>query len=645
MKSRILIVFMFLVLTWIGLLAKAFYLQVLPNKRLSQLQKKQFERMLTLQPRRGAIVDRNGKELAVSIPSYSLFADPSLIKNPKTLAYKLSLQLGLHPPRLQRKLSKNERRFVWVKRQMEKSEIDKILKWKIPGLGFIEEPKRIYPSNHLLSQVVGFVGREGRGLEGLELYFDELLNGKAEQLKMRRDARGRPLLINGQVFSEYPDGQNLQLTIDSNVQFFLEKELQHSVETYDADSAVGVVLDSKSGEILAMANAPLYNPNRPMEASGSLRKNRVLLDAYEPGSTFKTFAVAAALAANKAQPNTRYFCENGKFKIGNRVITEADETHSFGWLTVSEILAQSSNIGTTKLVMEVGESKFRNILSEFGFGEKLHVDFGSESKGILQPLPWNKHLLSNVSFGHGISATPLQMTMAYNVIANGGWLVKPILVKRAYKDLSEEEKVFESQKIRKVLDEKVAATMRLMLMSATAKKSTGYAARIKGFPVGGKTGTAQKVDHINGGYIKESYISSFAGFVPANDPKFVIYIAVDNPRDEYYGSKVAAPIFSKVASFLVRQEGLEPTLLSQSDIHSETQKSQDMKLITPSFLVWDEETIPDLRGLTLREVFSNLRGKGYELDIRGSGRVSEVWPEPGELLPKNKKLRLELSTQ
>ncbi len=644
MKSRILIVFFILFLAWIGLIAKAFYLQVLPNKRLSELKKKQFERILTLQPRRGAIIDRNGKELAVSVSSHSLFADPSLVKNPGMVSQKLAKVVGVNSKTIYKKLLNKDRRFVWIKRQMEKKYRDTIANWEIEGLGFIEEPKRIYPSETLFSQAIGFVGREGRGLEGLEYFFDEVLSGKTEQVQLRRDARGRPLLINGQVFSEFPDGANIQLTIDANTQFFLERELQHAVDSYDADTALGIVVDSETGEVLAMANVPGYNSNQPGNFSLSIRRNRALLDAYEPGSTLKTFIVAAALSKGVAKPNSKYFCENGKFKIGKRTISEADASHSFGWLTVSEILAQSSNIGTAKLAFDVGDKSFRDVLSNFGFGEKFNLTFGSETKGILQPLPWSKHLLSNISFGHGVSVSPLQLTMAYNAIANGGWLVNPIMVKRIYKEMGDDVAVFEAKKIRQVLSEKDAATMRLLLMSATAKKSTGYGARVKGFPVAGKTGTAQKVDHLNGGYIKGAYIASFAGFVPANKPKYVIYVAIDNPRKEYYGSKVAAPVFSKVAGYLVRQSSLEPTLLSSKDILEENTVSNTINSQNINF-VWSGDSIPDLKGLTLREVLTSLNGKGVELEVRGSGRVSKTWPEAGSPLPKNKKLKIELNTQ
>ncbi|MCB9025035.1 MAG: transpeptidase family protein [Bdellovibrionaceae bacterium] len=624
-----------------GLIAKGIYLQVLPNQRLEEKQKKQFEKIVTLKPRRGVISDRNGKELAVTITSFSLFADPFLVTNPKWAAQKLSSLLNIRYQTVYKKLLNKKRRFVWIKRQLNKELKQKILALKLVGFNFIEEPKRVYPSENVLSQVLGFVGNEGQGLEGLEHFYDEVLSGKTKQLQLRKDARGRPLLINGQLFSEFPDGLQIQLSIDANTQFYLERELQHAIDKHDADSALGVIVDSDSGEIVAMANSPVYNSNHPTHYSSQIRKNRVMLDSYEPGSTLKTFIVSAALKENIIKPNTKFFCENGEYQIGDRVIREADTRHNFGWLTVSEILAQSSNIGSAKIAQKVGAEKYRKFLEDFGFGKKIDVPYGSESKGILQELPWSTHLLSNIAFGHGISVTPLQLVMAYTAIANGGWLLKPLLVKKIYNEMGGEEIEYTPVKVRRVLTESDASMLKLMLMSATAKEATGFSARIKGFPVAGKTGTAQKVDLLKGGYQKGAYLASFAGFVPANAPKYVIYIAVDNPRKEYYGSQVAAPVFSKVASYLVRKEGLQPVLISDIDLINESLDTHKSKKKVVS--EWLGDNTPDLKGLTLREVLRKLNGRKIDLDIRGSGRVSSTWPEAGEKLPGNNKIRIQLS--
>ncbi|MCB0356809.1 MAG: penicillin-binding protein 2, partial [Bdellovibrionales bacterium] len=402
MKNRILLLFFFLFCAWCGLIIKGLYLQVIPNKRLAEKQKKQFEKIVTLKPRRGVITDRTGRELAVSISSFSLFADPKLIVNSRDTARIISAYLKIDRNLLYKKLLNKKRRFVWVKRQLTKEQKEHIKKMKINGLGFIEEPQRVYPGGNVLSQVLGFVGRDGQGLEGLEHFYDKDLSGKTKQLQLRKDARGRPLLINGQVFSEFPDGHNIELTIDANTQFYLERELQHTIEKHDADTAVGLVVDTQNGEIIAMANSPVYNSNKPSMYSSVIRKNRAMLNAFEPGSTLKTFVVAAALKEGLIKPNSKFFCENGEYKIGDRIITEADSHHKFGWLTVSEILAQSSNIGSAKLALKLGDKKFRNFLENLGFGARFDVDFGSEATGILQKLPWNQHLLSNVAFGHGI---------------------------------------------------------------------------------------------------------------------------------------------------------------------------------------------------------------------------------------------------
>lgn len=660
MKSRIVFLFTCFLGLWSLLLIRAMFIQIFPDGRLENLKRKQFETSLQIRTRRGAIVDRNGKELAASIPAYSLFADPKLVKDPYSLAARLSKQLGISKMSLRKRLRDSGRRFVWIRRQLTEKQRLEIKNWGEPGLGFVEEPRRVYPNGSLLAQVLGFVGAEGEGLEGLELQFNKNLEGKLKSVLLPRDARGRPLLENGRALTEVPDGADLELTVDHEIQFNLERELSGVVDKFAADSAVGLVMDAQTSEILALANLPAVDANEALKGSLHARRNHVVTDAFEPGSTMKTFVIAAGLREGLLKPSTKYDCEGGKLKVGDKWITEAEADHKFGLMTVTEILAYSSNVGATKIAFDVGGERFYKALVDFGFGGKLGVELPGESRGIVNPLPWRPHLLSNVSFGHGIAVTPIQLAAAYAAIANGGILRRPLLVKSIRVPGDDTPKIFQAEEIRRVLTPTEAATMRLMLTAATEEKATGVNARIPGYFVAGKTGTAQKVDAIKGGYMKNAYISSFAGFVPAHNPRYVIFVAVDNPKKAYYGSQVAAPVFAKMAQYLVRRAGLPPVQISESNvIPSETDRSRNelqQKAIDgirreqqewnlspqTEASVINEKLFPNLYGLTLREALERIRSNVGRVDIRGHGLVVRTYPEPGADFSRKRSVRLVL---
>ena len=644
MKSRIAIIFLSLLGLWGILIAKAIYVQVIPNKRLARLKEKSFKRVVNLKSRRGAIFDQDHRKLAISIPSYSLYADPMIIEKPKEISRKLGRYFKSPSKKYYSKLKNKNKRFVWLNRRLNKSHRDQITSWKIHGLAFIEEPTRVYPNDQLFSHILGFVGSEERGLEGLELVYDDILRGEHRRLKFHKDARGRPLLINGQIFLDHPDGADLYLTVDSRLQFKLEKELQRVVDKFDAQSAVGIVLDAQTSAILAMANSPTFNANQPIRSPEKVRRNRAVTDAFEQGSTFKTFTMAGALSSGIVRPNTKINCEKGKFQIGRQTIREADFQHRFDSLTVSEILAQSSNIGSAKIALMLGDKGLREVLHSFGFGQKVGTDLPGESRGILRKNHWGDHLLSTISFGHGVTATPLQIANAYAAIANGGILKRPYVVQSIVSSDSGVREDFGPEKIRQVLTPSNASTMKLMLAGATLQGTTGALSRVHGFPVAGKTGTAQKVRSDGKGYLPNEYISSFVGFIPVNKPKYVIYIAVDSPRKKYYGSQVAAPVFSRVASYAVLKAGLAPVLLSPDDIITK-KKNKKTKLPNKIVVEWQDkdfnkEGVPPLLGLPLREAYRQIAGTDIKLNVRGSGVIAQMTPQPGQPLPQNKTVKI-----
>ncbi len=641
MRSRILILFSCFLMLWGIIIVRAGMLQMVPDSRLDNLKRRQFETSIQIRSRRGAILDRQGNELAASVPAYSLFADPKLIKDPYGLAIQLSKKLKIPVANLRKRLRDKSRRFIWIKRQMDEAARNQIKRWDEPGLGFVEEPRRVYPNGNLLEQVIGFVGSEGGGLEGLELQFNKDLQGQLKQILLPRDARGRPLLNDGRSLTEVADGADLQLTIDYEVQFTLEQELRETVEKFGAESAVAIVMDAQTSEVLAMANSASKEEGK---------RNRIVADAFEPGSTMKTFVIAGALRENLVRPSTRYNCEGGRMKVGDKYIKEAEEKEKFGWLNVTEILAYSSNVGATKIAFDLGAPRYFQALADFGFGAKTGIELPGETRGIVNPLPWRPHLLANISFGHGIAVTPMQLVAAYGAIANGGILKKPMLVK-AIRRAGQETSEFQAEEIRRVLSPQDAATMRLMLAAATEDKSNGAKARIPGYHVAGKTGTAQKVDPVKGGYLKNAYISSFAGFVPASNPRFVIFVAVDNPKKSYYGSQVSAPVFSRMAQYLVRRAGLPPVLISESNVIHTPQtiekRRNDLQAQAVSEIkrLADEDEggmFPNLMGMSLREALSRVRGQAGRVEVRGSGVVVRTSPPPGSALAPKSRVTLVL---
>ncbi|WP_374031155.1 peptidoglycan D,D-transpeptidase FtsI family protein [Bdellovibrio bacteriovorus] len=458
MKSRIVVIFVGILVLWSALAMRAAYLQFLPNDRLNALQNRQFQTKVSLPARRGAIVDSNGRDLAMSAAAYSLYADPKLLENRKQVAKKLAKVLNQSPESVYAKIKDGNRRFVWIQRMLEQDKADEIKSWDIRGLSFVEEWRRVYPNETLLAQTLGFLGSEGQGLEGLELGYNQALTGNKKKVLVKRDARGRPLINDGLMFIENPEGTELKLTVDSDLQYRLESELANAVSQFEADHAVGVILDAKTSKILALASAPTFDVNKAAKAPSEYRRNKIVTDAFEPGSTMKAFVIAAALRDGLIQPNTKFYCEKGSFRVGDRIIKEAETREKFEDLTVSEILAVSSNVGTTKIAFKMGQERLRQGLLDFGFGQRLGVDLPGEARGMVQGLPWRQHLLSNISFGHGISTTPLQIANAFAAIANGGVLNTPYIV-QSMRDAETGELVeVQPKPIRRILSPRTSRT-------------------------------------------------------------------------------------------------------------------------------------------------------------------------------------------
>ena len=684
-KSRISFVVFFFTLLWLSLFVRSAYLQLLPQPKLAKLQDKLFDRTILLKPRRGNIYDRKNKELAISIPSLSLFADPSQMEEPYYANKKLSELFKTSRKMYLKKLLNKKRRFVWIKRHLSEKEVQQIKSWKLKGLYFLKENKRFYSNGSSLAQVLGFTGSEGQGLEGIEKQYDEVLKGEPQKVLIQRDARGRPLFKDFSPFITTVRGHDVHLTIDSDLQFYLEKTLQKGIQESSAESGVGLLLSAQTSEILAMANLPGYDANFASQSSLHERRNRAVLDIFEPGSTLKTLTIISALK-NGISPAKLYSSHGGRLEIGSQVIREAEKKKKMkAFLNMSEVLALSSNVGVSSIALELGDKKLRENLSHFGFGKKTGLDFPGEAKGTLRELPWRDIETATISFGHGIATTALQVANAYASIANGGILKQPFLVKKIKNSYTGEEKVFQTKALKRVLTEKEARSLSLMLTHVTEKDhGTGTLAKVSGYLVAGKTGTAQKVHSEEKGYKKGEYITSFVGFIPAHKPQFVIYLMIDGAKKNFYASQLTAPLFSEVASYLVRQAGLSPTLLKKENIVSnrvlaeassqeslnktKLQDSKRKKKKTWFQRIWSQsfsETLPrfdknsksiqrkeppsqvmlmpDLKGLSLKQSLQELKAYTLNLKIKGSGYLIESQPSQGEEISKNQELILSFS--
>ena len=555
-KNIRIIGFLFVILFFI-IGFRGYSLQILSADKMSKIIKNQSERQIALTPKRGTIYDRNGSELSVSIEVESLFARPCLIENKSLTAIKMSHILGIPHKRILKKFNQNKR-FVWIKRQIPPAEAVEIKALGVKGLGFIEESQRFYPNKELAGQMIGFVGKDSKGLEGLEYEYQDILKGKQRYLPVNRDALGRKLFTEGIRPSEHEhvQGNDITLTIDKNIQYIAEKELLAAISVSQAKSGIAIVMDPLTGKILAMAVAPLFNPNQFSKYNASTWRNRAITDVFEPGSTFKTFLMASALEEKIITPKDSFFCENGSYRIAGRTI---HDTHPHGWLNATRILKYSSNIGASKIVRHLGSDLFYQHIRHFGFGEETGVEFPSEAMGFIPQLYRSpEHTRSTVAFGQGISVTPLQMATAYSAIANGGLYMRPFFVEQISSPSGMIIQKTDPQVLRRVISEGTAQTVRNMLKSVVSTDGTGAKARTASYTVAGKTGTSQKIDNELKTYSNKKLIASFAGFSPADNPAITVLVIIDEPKKKMSGGAIAAPTFSRITSQVLNYLHITP---------------------------------------------------------------------------------------
>jgi cell division protein FtsI (penicillin-binding protein 3) len=643
---------------------RAFQLQVRESAQLRAWAETDYLREVQIPPRRGQILDRQGHPLATTVDLDSVYCNPRQLAHVAGGSQKLAKALHLDVRELDKSLAaKKELFFAWVKRRVSPEESRAVAALALPGVGTRKEPRRFYPSGTLAATVVGHAGLDGKGLEGLELGFEAALHGTGMELVGVRDNLGRSLLVDGAIDASSTAGKDLVLSLDGYLTHETERILAETVRKHNAKAGMAVMLDPRTGEVLAMASVPTYNPNEPADAAQRGARNRAIADTFEPGSTLKTFTFAAALDAGKVRPEDRFDCQMGQMKVGKFHIRD---DHPKGVLTAAEVLKYSSNIGTVKIARRLGKEALWNALDRFGFGHPTFVGLPGERRGILRPASrWGDIELATHAFGQGLTVTPLQLAAGFSAIAAYGVYRPPRLALHTIGPDGKPEPVArppEAGGERRVMSESAARTL-LTIMQGVTEDGTAKAAAIPGYPVAGKTGTAQKVT--GGRYDPSKYLASFVGIVPANDPRLVIAVMIDEPTGIHYGGVVAAPAWKAIAEMALPHLGVAPsvTQASKGKPARKPEPSVEPEPDGPGLdqpaavvahgegggdedaLVPEDETrggapadaspvlLPDFVGMSMGEAIRAARKIGVELVPSGSGLAVGQSPKPGRVAP------------
>lgn len=554
-KSRLYLIFFIFVSVFLFYIGKIIYLQVLKAPFYTQLADIQHNIKIELKAERGDILDRNMRKFAVDCRVLSVYAVPNGISENKkpAIANKLSKALNVNKDYLLDRLEE-ERAFIWIKRELDKEVSDKVAALNLEGVALLKEYKRFYPNGSMASHIIGFAGRDDTGLEGLELLYDEHLKGRSGWRWTVRDAKQRDIISEDVKSIPPSQGLNVVLTIDDAIQHIVEKEAENLYRAYKAKGVSIIVMDPHTGQILALANRPSYNLNNVSSISLDAKRNRAVTDIYEPGSVFKIVAASCAIEKGLVGMEQKFFCENGQYHVGGRIL---HDHRPHGTLTFREVIEKSSNIGVTKIAQIIGKEELYKFIRLFGFGELTGIDLPGEVVGMVRPLGvWTPMSISSVPIGQEIAVTSIQLVRATAVIANGGLLMKPYIVSKITDGEGNIVKSFEPVVVRRVLASGSSDKMKDIL-KGVVEKGTGTAARLESYTTAGKTGTAQKLEP-DGRYSHDKFVASFAGFAPADDPKVAIVVSVDEPRPLYYGGVVAAPIFKNIARDVLRYLKVKP---------------------------------------------------------------------------------------
>jgi cell division protein FtsI/penicillin-binding protein 2 len=658
-----LLVFAFL-LWFLLIIYRLVDLQILRYPELCNRAKRQRSRVFEIYAKRGSIYDRRKREMAVSINIDSIYAVPSEIANKELAASQLAGVLQLNRYDLAKKF-KASRNFTWVKRKVDYAQVLRVKDLRLAGVYFQKESKRFYPKRELAAHVLGYVGMDNEGLSGLEFAYEKQVRGRPGQMLLMEDAKQRSFSS-----MEKPPvaGDDLILTIDEYIQYLVEQELEAQVTKSQAVSGTAIVMEPNSGEVLAMASFPTFNPNHYWQYSPDHWMNRAILSIYEPGSTFKVITAATALEERLAKPDERINCLNGSIAIGGRRIRDHKP---YGILTVRQIVAYSSNVGAVQLGFRIGKDRFENYIRSFGFGQPTEIDLPGEARGLLRPASqWPPITLGTISMGQGIGVTPLQLLTAVSAIANGGYLVRPRVVKEVESESLQKAHSEPKLSPKRILSTKTTDSIKEMLTGVVSMEgATGKAAQLEGFSAAGKTGTAQKID-ANGRYSHSRFIASFVGFAPLENPAIAIVVTIDEPRGLYYGGQVAAPVFRNIAEKILRYLSVSPDqpVTPTQQAKGRRQKPEvirDQPVVQLEPLHGDQDVIPvpneapfksnlpdqsieplehgfdksylrtsaevevpDFSGKSIRAVLYESSKLGLQVNVYGSGLVLRQYPPP-----------------
>lgn len=653
----------------------------------------QRQRRLHIEPKRGGIYDRNGAALAASVEVPSISADVvEMLKGIEgqnaqqaalvEMSSLVGRALGMNPSDVHQKLA-TRRRFVWLKRRVTAEEAQAVRDLGDPkkqpkpvkGLAVEGEGRRYYPGRELAGPVLGFVAPDGFGKDGLELSLDQELRGRVEEVRGLRDRSGRLIFSEGTTDEQALAGHDVQLAIDQAIQRVAERELDAAYRTYETKGASLVVMEPTTGEILALASVPGYNPNDYGESDVDARRDRAVTDRFEPGSVMKVFTVAAALAGGTLKPTDTIFCEHGTYQVGNVTI---HDTHENDWLTATQVLAKSSNVGALKIGLGLGEPGLYAAYRRFGFGEPTGLPLPGEASGVLRPKgrPWFEVETANASFGQGISVTTVQLAVAMAAIANGGKVVEPILVKKITDARGNIVKEWAPHMRREAVPHTVAKTVAEMLTAVVEDGGTGVEAAMNGFRVAGKTATAQKVDPATGKYSEDKYTASFVGFVPASSPRLVVAVVLDEPMIGRYGGDLAGPVFRRVAEASLRYLGVPPSNSTPklktvnrtgdaADTNLAAMKASEAKATDADAKLEGNTSydanggsvqagppaqagpplpssvkVPDAAGMGARDAVRAVGAAGLVPVVEGSGKLVKQLPPAGSAVPKGSSVRL-----
>lgn len=598
-------------------------LQIVRYPEMRERARRQQTRVFEISPKRGTIYDRRNRELAVSIKVESVFAVPLEITDKPGTADLLAAALGLSPGKVRRRLE-GSRSFCWIKRKVDFPQVQKVRELSLPGIYFETENKRFYPKRELAAHVLGYVGMDNEGLAGLEHLYERDVRGTAGRILLHTDARKRYF---SSVERPPTAGSDLVLTMDESIQYLVEQELRAQVEKSRAVGGTAIVMNPATGAILAMANLPTFNPNHYGRYSESAWRNQAVLNIYEPGSTFKIFTAAVALEEGLTTPEEEIHCMNGGIVIGKHRIRDHKP---FGWLSVRDVIARSSNVGIIQLGFRIGKERLERYLRRYGFGRPTQVDLPGEARGLLRPASdWHMVELATIAMGQGIGVTPLQMISAAGVIASGGYWVPPRVVEQIRSGADSRSPSVSQGERRRVLRKETAETIKEM-MSLVVSAGTGRAARLRGFSAAGKTGTAQKVDE-RGRYSHTRFVASFIGFAPVDNPALSIVVLIDEPRGLYYGGQVAAPVFKKIAEKTLNYLSVppdQPQRESRDDTRVAERGGEDLlKESLTDAVSWTPTSLNGERALGLSAATVNARQEqdlgGYEdADIDGLAVVA-----------------------